>query len=176
MVYQVGAIEIKDETAPNGVRVGKPKIDATTFRGNRFGCSGDSVLLQRNNEGADFRLLVNSGHGGIYEPQSDGKILIVERAAPFFFELPATRHWKFSSKKLKGKTTLGREITMEFDEAGRCDRDIQTLTITIPITVDSDQACVFAFGIDWAAKVVDANIAFGEFLVAKNAGAGHGGL
>ena len=75
-----------------------------------------------------------------------------------------------------GATTLGRKISIEFGEGGTDGSDIQNLTVIVPIKEDSDQSAVFLYGLAWAAKVVDANIAFGEFLVAKNAGAGHGGL
>jgi hypothetical protein len=75
-----------------------------------------------------------------------------------------------SSKKLQGKHLLGREITIEFAESAAGNKkDIQKITITIPILKDSDQACVFLVGVDWAAKVVDANLAYLALHAAKNA-------
>lgn len=157
-------------------RVCNPKIEAFTFSGICFSCSGGIVLFERKNEGAQFRMIVNAGNGGVNERQPDGKILVHQQRPPFIFELPTTREWKISSTKLVGANTLGRKISIEFGEGGTDGSDIQNLTVIVPIKEDSDQSAVFLYGLAWAAKVVDANIAFGEFLVAKNAGAGHGGL
>jgi hypothetical protein len=171
-VYQLQQVD-----APT--RVCNPKMEASTFSGICFSCSGGNVLFERKNEGAQFRMIVNAGNGGVNERQPDGKILVHQRQPPFVFELPSTREWNISSTKLVGATTLGRKITIEFGEGGSDQTDIRILTITIPITRDSDQAAVFLYGLDWAAKVVAANMAFVEFHVAKNAGAGqdgHGGL
>jgi hypothetical protein len=178
--YALGAIAFTNET-DNSSRVCMPKIAATTFSDNSFGCTGDHVLFERKNEGAEFRLIVKTGNGGVHQPQSDGKILVLPKLPPFVFTLPSTRQWKISSKKLQGKNTLARVITMEFDEAaGGSENDIRILTITVPVTKESDQACVFLFAVNWASKVVAANIAFLEFYAANHAGVvsndGHGGL
>lgn len=176
-LYELGPVAFKDESAID--RVCMPKIEATDFKGNSFGCSGESVLFERNKEGAEFRMIVNSGFGGIHQPQPCGKILVLPQPPPFVFKLPLTRQWNINSKKLQGKNTLARVITMEFeDTAGGNQKDIRKLTITIPITMESDQANVFSYGLNWAGKVVAANIAYGEFYAATHANdyGGHGGL
>jgi hypothetical protein len=151
-------------------RVCMPKVLATDFRGNIFGCSGVKVLLERLNEGAVFRMILYSGTGGVHLPQADNKILVVEKGPPFTFTFPSTRQWKISSKKLKGEHTLARVVTLEFDEAGDVQKDhLKTVTITIPITEETDQACVFSYGLEWGAKVVAANIAYLELYAATQA-------
>lgn len=147
-----------------------PKMEATNFNGLTFGCNGERLLFQRNNEGAEFRLTITSGEGGVHEVQESGRVLVIPKAAPYVFKLPTKRQWTITSKKLKGKHTMAREITIAFSEvAGGDQNEIRIITITIPITKDSDQAHVFTFGLLWAAKVVDANLAHIEFYAAVNA-------
>jgi hypothetical protein len=177
--YELRQVHFINEEAGTN-RVCMPKVEATTFKGDAFGCTGEILLFQRNNQGAEFRMILNSGTGGVRETQPSGRVLVIAQPPPYAFKLPSTRRWKISSKKLRGKETLAREFTIEFDGPGGGQQsDIQNITITIPITMESDQAHVFSFGLDWAAAVVAANIAFGEFYAALHAGipiTGDGGL
>jgi hypothetical protein len=147
-----------------------PKMTATAFNGLTFGCCGERLLLQRKNDGAEFQVVINSGEGGVHELQESGRVLVIPKPAPFVFKLSTKRQWTITSKKLKGKHTMAREITIAFSEvAGADQNEIQSITIIIPITKDSDQAHVFTFGLLWAAKVVEANLAYIEFYAAVNA-------
>jgi hypothetical protein len=170
-IFELYSVEF---IAAPGTRHCMPKIDAVDFKGNTFGCSGERLLFQRKNEGAEFRLVINSGEGGVHQIQPSGRVLVIPKPPPFVFALPTKRQWTIASKKLKGKHTMAREITIVFDEAGGGDQnEIRNITITIPISNDSDQAHVFSFGLDWAAKVVEANIAYVDFYAAVTVSARH---
>jgi hypothetical protein len=85
-VYELLTLEFVDAELVD--RVYQPKIEASNFRGKAFVCLGKSVLFQRKNHGADFRLLMDSGEGGVHQLQPSSKVFVLQKPPPLLFVLP----------------------------------------------------------------------------------------